>query len=149
LIENSYADTDLRPFLGGNRSMMGSRVMEIKDKDLVMAKSRTVILWGREDPLGRGVEFFLASRKEWEVIRITDNFDANYLYQEVERVKPDVVIIYQGDCADDTDVPAQLMKDRPNLKVITVSLENNSVEVYSKQQVMVTEVSDLFSIVEA
>ncbi len=114
-----------------------------------MSKTKTVILWGREDPLGRGVEFFLSNRKGWEVIRITDTADKDYLFQAVEKVKPDVIILYQGDCASETDLPAQLMKDRPNLKVVVVSLENNSLEVYNKQKVWVKEVSDLYSIVEA
>jgi len=132
----------------GNRLMMRSRDLEILEKETVVMKTKTFILWGREDSLGEGAEFFLASRKEWEVIHITDHFDANFLYQEVERLNPDVVIIHQGDCAEITEVPAILMKDRPNLKVITVSLENNAVQVYSKQQVWVNNISDLFSIVD-
>lgn len=113
------------------------------------SKTKTIILWGREDSLAEGAELFLASQKGWEVIHITDQFDADNLCREVTRLNPDVVIIYLGSCANATDVPAKLMKDRPNLKVITVSLENNAVEVYNKQQVWVNKVSDLISIVDA
>jgi hypothetical protein len=129
--------------------MIRSGGLGIHEKDIPMSKSKTVILWGREDPLGEGAELFLARRKGWEVIHITDQFDANYLLMEVERLSPEVVIIHQGDCADQTDIPAQLMKNHPSLKVITVSLENNSLEVYSKQKFWVKEVSDLLSIVDA
>ncbi len=122
---------------------------ERQKKVTVMKTSRTVILWGREDMLGRGVELFLNTRKEWEVIRISDKHDARFLAREVERVQPDVVIIYQGDCASETNLPAQIITNQPNLKVILVSLENNSIEVYNKQKILVTELSDLFSIVEA
>lgn len=122
---------------------------ERQKKVTVMKTSRTVILWGREDMLGRGVELFLNTRKEWEVIRISDKHDARFLVREVERVQPDVVIIYQGDCASETNLPAQIITNQPNLKVILVSLENNSIEVYNKQKILVTELSDLFSIVEA
>ncbi len=120
---------------------------EIEGK-LPMNKTKTVILWGREDLLGRGVEFFLNTRSEWEVIRVSDKQGVDFLTQEVERVKPDVVIIYQGNCAGDVPVPMQLLQARPGLKVITVSLENNSVEVYSKQKVWLKEVSDLLTVVE-
>ncbi len=120
---------------------------EIKGKR-PMNKSKTVILWGREDLLGRGVEVFLNTRSEWEVIRISDKQGVDFLTQEVERVKPDVVIIYQGNCAEDVPVPMRLLQARPGLKVITVSLENNSVEVYNKQKVWLKEVSDLLSVIE-
>ncbi len=113
-----------------------------------MNKTKTVILWGREDLLGRGVEFFLNTRSEWEVIRVSDKQGVDFLTQEVERVKPDVVILYQGNCAGDVPVPMQLLQARPDLKVITVSLENNSVEVYNKQKVWLKEVADLLSVVE-
>ncbi len=64
------------------------------------------------------------------------------------QVKPDVVIICQEDCAGDMPLSMQLLQGRPGLKVITVSLENNSVEVYNKQKVWVNEVADLLSVVE-
>ncbi len=112
-----------------------------------MNKTKTVILWGREDLLGRGVEFFLSTRSEWEVIRVSDKQGVDFLTQEVERVKPDVVILYQGNCAEDMPVPMRLLQACPGLKVITVSLENNSVEVYSKQKVWLKEVADLLSVV--
>jgi hypothetical protein len=127
---------------------MLSREIQVLEKEKPMTITKTVILWGREDSLGEGAEIFLTSRKEWEVIHITDQYDADFLCKEVKLLNPDVVIIHQGDCADSTDVPARLMKDCPNLKVITVSLENNSVEVYNKQSVLVKEVSDLLSIVD-
>ncbi len=113
-----------------------------------MNRTNTVILWGREDLLGRGVEFFLSTRSEWEVIRISDKRGIDFLTEEVERAKPDVVIIYQGNCIGDMPVPMQLLQGRPQLRVITVSLENNSVEVYSKHKVWLKEVSDLLSVVE-
>ncbi len=129
--------------------MMLSGKLGTVEKEKAMQATKTVILWGREDPLGRGVEYFLANRKGWEVIRITDTADTDNLFEAVEKVKPDCIILYQGDCASETDLPAQLMKECPKLKVIVVSLENNSLEVYNKQKVWVKDVSDLFSIVEA
>ncbi len=113
-----------------------------------MNKNKTVILWGREDLLGLGVEFFLSTRSEWEVIRISDKQGADFLSREVARVKPDVVIIYQGDCAGDVPVAMDLLQNCPGRKVITVSLENNAVEVYTRQQVWLKQVGDLLSVVE-
>ena len=113
-----------------------------------MRKSKTVILWGREDLLIMGFESYISERLNWEVIRISDNQSIDFLTQRVDEVNPDVVIIYQGDCASTSYLPAQLIQDHPGLKVITSSLENNLIEVYSKQKVMMKEVSDLLSVIE-
>lgn len=123
-------------------------IKEGQEKETVMKASKTVILWGREDMLGRGVEIFLNARKEWEVIRISDKRSIEFLFQEVSRVNPDVVILYEGDYAKDALVPLQLMQSSPELMVITVSLENNSMEVFNKKKVWVKEVSDLLSVVD-
>ncbi len=114
-----------------------------------MEKSKTVILWGREDLFGRSVEFFLKSRSEWEVIRISDQQDFDVLAQEVERVKPDVVIIYQGNYAGELPEVTQLLQGHPGLKLITVSLENNAMEIYNMQKVWVKDIADLYSVVES
>lgn len=114
-----------------------------------MKATRTVILWGREDMLVRGLELFLQTRNDWEVIRISDEQDADFLFSEMERTKANVVIIYHGDYDGETKIPFQLITQYPNVKVMTVSLESNSIDVYNKQEFLVKEVEDLFSIVDA
>jgi DNA-binding NarL/FixJ family response regulator len=114
-----------------------------------MKKSMKVILWGREDVLGHAVELFLNTCKEWEVIRISDKRSSEDLIQQVEKANPNVVILYQGDCASQTDLPMRLMQDHPGLKVIMVSLENNSMEMYHRQKIYIKEVSDLLAFVES
>lgn len=113
-----------------------------------MMKPKKVILWGREDLLGRAVEFFLTIREKCEVIRVPDQQGLEALTQQLEAANPEVVILYQGDCASGSDLPLQLMQSRSELKVITFSLENNSLEIYNKQKVWVRNVADLLSIVE-
>lgn len=113
-----------------------------------MEKPKTVLLWGREDLLSQSMAFFLTNEKEWEVIQISDNQNMHVLINEVEKVKPDVVILYQGDCASFTHLPGLLLHGRPKLKVITVSLENNSMEVYNKKKVWLKSATDLLSVVD-
>lgn len=120
----------------------------IFDEDISMKISRTVILWGREDVLGKSVEFFLNKCQGWEVIRVTDQQSIEDLYQEVIKTSPEAIILNQGDSACDTRLPLRLMQSFPGLKVITVSLEDNLMEIYSKQKVCVKNVSDLLSVVE-
>ena len=127
---------------------MNILISDVQNRETVMKTSKTVILWGREDMLGRGVELFLNARKEWEVIRISDKNNIDLLFRTIEQKKPDVVIIYEGDYSGDIHLPMQLMQARPELMVLTVSLESNSMEVYNKKKVWVKEVSDLLSVVE-
>jgi hypothetical protein len=114
-----------------------------------MTKSKTIVLWGREDLLSSSVELFLTAQKGWHVISISDeeNFDA--LLLAVDKVHPDVVILQQGDRAGNSNLPIKLLQDHPKLKVITVSLNDNLMEVYSKQNILVKSASDLISVVEA
>ena len=43
----------------------------------------------------------------------------------------------------------QLLQDHPGIKVITINLENNSMEVYSKRKVWVKETADLISVMDS
>jgi len=112
-------------------------------------KSKTIVLWGREDLLSSSVELFLTDHKGWKVVNISDeeNFDA--LVQAVKKVNPDVVIIHQGNRARHSNVPMVLLQDHPGLKVITLNLKDNLMEVFSKQNILVKSASDLISVVEA
>jgi DNA-binding NarL/FixJ family response regulator len=111
--------------------------------------SKTIVLWGREDLLSTSVELFLTSQKGWNVVNISSEDDFEALIQAVEQVHPDVVIIHQGDRPCKSNLPTILLKDHPGLKVITVSLNDNLMEVYSKQNILVKSASDLISVVEA
>ena len=114
-----------------------------------MTKSKTIVLWGREDLLSSSVELFLTAQKGWEVISISNEEGFNALLQAVDKVHPEVVIIHQGDRSANSSLPMQLIQDYPGLKVITVNLQNNLMEVYSKQNILVKAASDLVSVVES
>ena len=122
-----------------------------------MTKPKTAILWGRDDLLAQAMEFFLKAGEIWEVIRIPADQGICSVVEKVQRIKPDVVILYQGKYGDDSDPLMKLIQDQPELraiadqpelKVIIVSLENNLMQVYSKYSIMVREASDLLSVIE-
>ena len=112
-------------------------------------KSKTIVLWGREDILSASVELFLTAQKGWKVVNISNEGTLDALIKAVDEVKPDVVIIPQGDHTDRLKLPTVLFDNHPKLKVITVSPDNNLMEVYSKQNILVTSALDLISAVEA
>lgn len=112
-------------------------------------KPKTIVLWGLEDLLSSSVEFYLTVQKDWKVINVSDEENLDAMMQAVERVKPDVVILRQGKQCGNLNLLPLLLKDRPSLKVITVTLDNNLMEVYSKQNILVRSAADLISAVEA
>ena len=113
-----------------------------------MMKSKKIVLWGREDLLSSSVELFLTAQKGWAVVSISNEENFEALILAVDKVHPDVVIIQQGDRSSNSYPLMKLIQDHPGLRVITVSLNNNLMEVYSKQDVLVKSASDLISMVE-
>lgn len=130
-------------FLGKNEYQRSNA--SIGDGNM-MAKSKTVVLWGSEDILISSVESILSTKKEWEVISLSNKEDIDALIQAVEANHANIVIMQQEKTCGPTFLPMQLIKDLPSLKVITVSLDDNSMEVFSKQQIWIKDVSDLMSV---
>lgn len=114
-----------------------------------IAAPKTVIVWGHEDLLGYSISLILDARKEWNVVRLSDEQDIQVLMAELEKCDPDVIIMHQVDCTEDMDLPWTVVRKCHGAKVITVSPESNSLEMLNSQKVTVREVSDLLSIIES
>jgi len=124
-----------------------------------MTKPRKMILWGQNDLLTRAMEIFLTTeqRETWEVVRLPANQSISALVEQIQRSKPDLVILYQPKLGDDSDPLLKLFQEQPQLKVIadqpdsrviTVSIENNVLQVYSKRSITVRQASDLLSVID-
>lgn len=113
------------------------------------AHTRKTILWGREDLLSRAVLLFLETRMDWDVIKVSSDGGVDNLIQKIERVKPDVVILCQDTVDGDSALPLRVLDEQYCLKVVSLNLENNLMQVYSKQKIIVQGVSDLLSVVES
>jgi len=109
---------------------------------------KTIVLWGHEDVLGHSVEILLGARKDWTLVRVPEYRDIDQFCNEVDKIKPDVVVIYNRGFSSDIILPIKLIANHEWIKVVIVNLDNNSVEVVSKQKVVIQEDSDLLSIVE-
>ncbi len=113
-----------------------------------MREPTKVILWGNEDIICRGVEIFLRSHCDVEVIRIIGENDYEVLIQEIEKESADVVIIDPGRHPRDKQLPLQLMDKFSGIKVITFDLEDSSIDVYHRQNVFMKQVSDFLELVD-
>jgi len=109
---------------------------------------KTILIMGQEDILSYSVDHYLTHQKGWNVVSISNEEIFDELMLAVNKVNPDVVIIHQDDQTRHLNLPAILLQDHPMLKVITLNLNNNLMEVYSKQNILVKSTSDLISVVE-
>ena len=119
---------------------------QLKDMDTTLEK--TVILWGQDDVLTRAVENLLTTKGDWKVIRISDDLDEVTLAQVVEQVTPDVVIVHEGVFSGDMRPLIKFVQDYPKLKIITIGLENNKMDIYNKNTVCIKESSDLLAAIK-
>ena len=120
----------------------------IENKDPGQSHARKAVIWGPDDLLAQAMEFFLKAEDTWQVIRISIDQSIEDVFEQIKRIQPDVIILHTGNCAGNTSLAAQLLLDYPNLRVITTSLEDNQMQVYSKYSVRVRNASDLLSIIE-
>jgi len=108
---------------------------------------RKAILWGLDTLLSQAVEMFLLESMAWNVIRISSDEGSEKLFQETRQIDPDVVILCIDRFDEISSLPLQLIDQQQNLKVVTLGLESNLMQVYSRQNVILQGVPDLLSIV--
>jgi hypothetical protein len=109
-------------------------------------QSPLAILWGRDDLLAQAIDTFLKGT-EWCVARVSNDGDVENLVRETRRVNPDLVVLCR-DRVDDTTLALRLLDEQPCLKVVTLGLDSNLMQIYSKQNIILREVSDLLSIID-
>ena len=113
-----------------------------------MTKTKMIVIWGDEDILSSSIELILTARAEWKVVYISNKEDLGALIMAEGAVQPDIVIIHQ-ECRDNpANFPLQFLQDHPTIKVISVNLENNLLDVYSKQKILVKKTSDLIEVID-
>jgi hypothetical protein len=111
-------------------------------------QEKTVILLGKENLFGSVVESILGSVNTWKIVRISEDHDRNTLVQDIKALNPGVVILYEDKQSIELSLFIQLLEECPELRVITVSPESNSLQIYSKQRVWIKSPSDFISIME-
>lgn len=116
--------------------------------DYYVTKIRTILLWGKEDILISSVKNILTSADQLEVVVLPESATIEAIYFAVIKTHADTVIIQQGDHCDLSKWTLQLLKNHPGLRVITVNLDNNEIEVFTKKEIVVRAATDLLSVIE-
>lgn len=112
-------------------------------------KPKTIILWGNDDLLSTYVEHLLTNQKGWKVVNLTIGHKVDEVLRVMNKVNPHIVIIQMGDRPYNSSVPTILLQGHPDLQVVTLNLNNNLMEVYSKQDILINSADDLISVIEA
>jgi DNA-binding NarL/FixJ family response regulator len=120
------------------------------NEGLIMeTNEKLVLIWGSEDILSSSIENFLSANEDWKVISFSNPDDLDALILTVEAMHPDIVIIiHQDDEYCLSDRLLQLLQEHTEIKLVMISLENNLMEIYNKQKILVKNASDLFSVIE-
>jgi len=126
-----------------------NKLIQPEKPNVEPALTRKAILWGRENLLSEAVSLFLETSTSWNVIRISCNVGADSLSVKIKDVRPDVVILCQEKGDEDSVLLLRLMNEQYCPKVITLNLENNLMQVYSKQDVIIQGATDLLSVINA
>ena len=114
-----------------------------------MPNSKKIVFWGSADLLDSSLESILTSQSGWEVVCVSHKAGIRALNIAVEKTNPEIILIrYEKKIITKPFLPMQLINDHPGVKVITLGFENNSMEVYSKQTILIKQVSDLISVLE-
>jgi len=94
--------------------------------------------------LDEGVESLLKDEVDLEVADATASDEATLL-EDIARVHPDVILLNEVDPLQATRI-LELLKSAPTVRVIVTRLSSNTVDVYDKQEVNLTESADLVSL---
>ena len=107
---------------------------------------KRVLVVHNDSPISAGVESIL-SHQDSLVIEGFTPANKMDLSRQIERFKPDVVVL-------DTSLPfstlsrlLKLLSKCPLIRVIVLNIEDNQVQVYDKHQVWVESASDLVAII--
>jgi hypothetical protein len=98
--------------------------------------------------LGVGVQSLLSGEPDLDVIRISPK-DRTELIQAIERFRPEVVVVDEAMHLAGTARLLTFLEVWPELRVVVLSANSNLVRLYHKQRILVTQVSDLITVLRA
>src|SRR5512139_511483 len=108
--------------------------------------ARRAIIWGRNDLLVHAVGSFLKSR-DWEITHVSGDQDAEILLLQTKQIHPEVVILCREE-ADESALAFRLIDEQACPRVMTLGLDSNLMQVYSKQNIHLQGASDLLAILD-
>jgi DNA-binding NarL/FixJ family response regulator len=114
----------------------------------VTTETKMIVVWGSKDIFSSSIQHLLATREDWKVVSVLNREELDSLILSVKDTCPDIVILRQGDHDFPSNIPLELLQDHPTIKVVVISLENNLIDIYNKQKILIKDSSDLITAIE-
>jgi DNA-binding NarL/FixJ family response regulator len=105
---------------------------------------KKVIVILSESLIGKGVESILSREMDLSVTS-TSFIDNATLNQQIERDQPDVVILDESLLSSEMPRLFNLFASYPNLRVMVLSVGENRINIYDRQEIQVSHSADLVS----
>jgi len=115
------------------------------NKTNVDTTMQRILIVENESLLGAGIEHLLAGEADLNVVGIA-RADEAVLLEKIKLSQPDVVILDEATCLTNAMKLLAHLQDCPKLRVIVVSANDNVVQIFDKQQVLVNQTTDLASL---
>lgn len=112
------------------------------------SEGKRIVLWGQEDLLMTAVKNLLGTGRGWRVVRMPEDWDDETLTREVERLDPDVLIMNEDTFSKKAGLLMLFALVYSKLKIITIGLQDNRMEIYNKQTICIHQAADLVSAIE-
>lgn len=127
--------------------MLTIETTDCETNDMDITNTKVIILWGEDVLLLKAVELLLNTKENWKVVRLSDQWDDNTLIREVKNVHPDVFVLHEGTFFEKQHLLTKFVQDFPKLRVVSINLDDNLLEIYNKQTIQIKEASELLSII--
>ena len=115
--------------------------------DIVM-KSTTIWVWGCQDILSSSIELICGAQAGWQVIHPSTAQPLDIWLPAAAATPPDVVILI-GDASDHlADLALQFVSGHPATTVLSISSEENMLQIYRAQTVIIERASDLITAIQ-
>jgi chemotaxis response regulator CheB len=106
-----------------------------------------ILIIENESILGAGIERLLADRARLDVIGVT-SVNGTMLIDTIKQLQPDVIILDEAHLLAMPFNFLTALLDYPSLRVMVISAHHNRVQICHKQQLLVTQVTDLVSLIQ-
>ena len=115
------------------------------DNLLGIKKPKVLVISRGESLLGVAVESLVDEMKSWVVLRTYVGDDPADLVRKVNEADPSVVIIPQSDTELDDPLFIRMLQGCSGIrKVISISLQENMLDIYCKQKTNIRSTQDIF-----
>ncbi len=107
---------------------------------------RRVLIISQGSLLSEGVESLMTRQDDVEVVRVRSKSVANVM-AEIERLRPHAIIFDDSKQFAELARFASILNVNSEIQFIVVREDSNFIQVYQQHQILITQVSDLVSLI--